>query len=285
MTTQNLAQSEASLASMISASVLGGRVELPAMPEVALKARELLAAEHLNLRELDELLTADPAIAAALLRLANSAHFGGMGRVKTINMAVQRIGMQEVGAIVTGLALKGQFDHPDPLKKQLLEVLWDHSITTAFAARKIAKEVGIDPEQAFLGGLLHDCGKVIVLSAIDGLEGGALEVAPTRDVVVELMSQLHLNFGHHLLSTWNIESELAEIARNHEVRQTEATDLLLSVQAANLVTKKLGFHLEPDPDLILTEHMIIEDLGLADITLAELMIDMEDHLAEMKGLF
>lgn len=280
-----LEQAQASLSTRISDLVLGGDVQLPPLPEVAIKAREMLSSDQLNTRELGELLTGDPAIAAALLRLANSAHFGGMGRVNTVSMAVQRIGMREVGAIVTGLSLKGHFDHPDDLKKGLLQTLWDHSVTTAFAARKIADEVGVDGEQAFLSGLLHDVGKVLVLAAIDHLEDEEMEFNPTRPVLIELMNQLHSELGHHMLSSWNIEVEIAEVAHDHEQRQEEASDLLLSVQAANLITKKLGFHIEPDPDLVLTEHMIIEDLGMSDLGIATLMIDMEDHLAEMKQLF
>lgn len=282
---QHVEMTDTSLASRLTELVRSGEVQLPALPEVAVKAREMLSSDALNMRELGEVLTGDPAIAAALLRLANSAHFGGLGRVNTVATAVQRIGLTEVGAIVTGLSLKALFDHPSPEKRELLQVLWDHSVTTAFAARRIASEIGVDGEQAFLGGLLHDCGKVIVLAALDRLESEKMEVRPTREVVVELMDELHMELGHHLLETWNIEVEIADVARRHESHDEEAGDLLLAVQAANLITRKLGFHLHPDPELLLTEHVVMEDLGLDDLTLATLMIDMEDHLEEMKRLF
>lgn len=112
-----------------------------------------------------------------------------------------------------------------------------------------------------------------------------MELVPTRPVLVELMNQLHSELGRHLLSSWNIETEIAGVAHDHTEQHEDASDLLLAVQAANLITKKLCFHIDPDPELQLTEHVIIEDLGMSDLAIAALMIDMEDHLAEMKQLF
>ncbi len=256
-----------------------------ALPEVAIRAQEILSSPELDTRELGEVLTGDQAIAAALLRLANSAHFGGMQEVNTVLGAVQRIGMREVGAIVTGLSLKGHFDHPSPDKKALLQALWDHAITTAFAAQVLAQRVGVDEERAFLGGLLHDCGKVLVLSCVDKMENDGPGFTLSRELILELMDDLHCELGCHLLVSWNIPGELATVARDHQIRIPGASDLLLCVQAANMITRKMGFHLSPDPELNLTGRPIIEDLGINDIELATLMIDMEDHLEEMKSLF
>lgn len=273
------------IASRINALIMTGDVQLPALPEVAIRAQEILSSEELDTRELGELLTGDPAIAAALLRLANSAHFGGMQEVGTVLGAVQRIGMREVGAIVTGLSLRSQFDHPQPDKKALLQSLWDHSVTTAFAAQALAFRVGVDEEHAFLGGLLHDCGKVLVLSCVDRLETDGCDFEPSRELILELMTRLHCDLGCHLLVSWNIPGDLATVARDHQVRIPGASDLLLCVQAANHITRKLGYHLSPDPELNLSGLPVIEDLGISDIELATLMIDMEDHLEEMKSLF
>jgi len=281
---QTIEQTE-ELASRINEMIMKGDVQLPALPEVAIRAQEILSSPELDTRELGEVLTGDQAIAAALLRLANSAHFGGMQEVSTVLGAVHRIGMREVGAIVTGLSLKSHFDHPSPHKKALLQALWDHAITTAFAAQVLARRVGVDEERAFLGGLLHDCGKVLVLSCVDKMENDGPDFTLSRDHVLELMDELHCDLGCHLLVSWNIPGELATVARDHQIRIPGASDLLLCVQAANMITRKMGFHLSPDPELNLTGRPIIEDLGINDIELATLMIDMEDHLEEMKSLF
>jgi hypothetical protein len=61
--------------------------------------------------------------------------------------------------------------------------------------------------------------------------------------------------------------------------------LLICVQAAHLVTKKLGFHIQPDPELQLLQEPAIEALNLRDVELAALMVDLEDELQEARGLF
>ncbi|MEO7966274.1 MAG: HDOD domain-containing protein [Gemmatimonadaceae bacterium] len=260
-------------------------VQLPSLPAVVVKARELLSSENLNARALSNLLEQDAAIVAALMRLANSAAFGGLGRVDNLKTAIQRIGHCQLAPIITGLGLKGAFRHPQPEKARILEVLWNHSVTTAFAARAIASRVRIDPERAFLAGLLHDCGKVLVLSVLDALEAKGEAVGVTDETRRELMSALHCRLGHRVLVSWNLPDDVASVALRHHEKAGPGDGLLLVVQAANLITRRLGFHPEPDPNLRVVTDPSIEELGMTDMQVATLMIDMEDHLAEMQRLF
>ena len=278
-------QTGSSLASQIQELVEADEVQLPPLPEVAIKVQEILSSDNADTRELDRLLSQDPAIVAALLRLANSAAFGGLRRVEGLGMAIQRIGMRQVGALVTGLSLKGHFGGGTGIKKELLEVLWDHSVTSAFAARAIARQVGFDPEKAFLAGLLHDCGKVLVLTAVAHLEAGGQDISPTRELFIELMDELHADLGFKVLTEWKLPEDIAEVALHHEEAVEGGDDLILSVQAANLITRKLGFHLDPDETTSVVDDPVMEGLGLDDLAVATLMVDMEDHLLEMKQLF
>ncbi len=279
-------QTSRSLASRVRALVEADDVQLPPLPEVATRVQQILSSDEADVRELNQLLSQDPAIVAALLRLANSAVFGGLRRVEDLSMAIQRIGFRQLGAIVTGLSLKGHFSCGSGVKKELLGVLWDHSVTSGFAARAIALLVGGEAEKAFLAGLLHDSGKVLVLTAVNKLEEHGFAEAPTRDVLIELMDELHAELGYKVLTEWQIPSDIAAIAKTHEETETEAADPLLAcVKAASLITRKLGFHLNPDPEMSVVEHPLIENLGLDDMTVATMMVEMEDHLMEMKQLF
>ena len=282
--TETVAQTETSIAVRIQQMVAADEVQLPPLPEVAIRVQQVLSSDGANMRELGDLLSQDPAIVASLLRLANSASFGGLGRIENLNAAVQRIGLREVGAIVTGMSLKGHFENDSQDRVQLMETLWDHSVTTAFAARAIARRLGASAEQAFLAGLLHDCGKVLVLAAVDRLEEEGL-VALSQEVLFELMTTLHSELGHRVLTDWGLPEAVADVALHHGTFEEGADDLLLAVQAGNLITRKLGFHLQPDPDLAVLEEPVIDELGLDDVTVASMMLDMEDHLEEMRSLF
>ncbi len=279
-------QTSRSLASRVRALVEADDVQLPPLPEVATRVQQILSSDDPDMRELDQLLSQDPAIVAALLRLANSAVFGGLRRVEGLSTAIQRIGFRQLGAIVTGLSLKGHFSKGSGVKKELLGVLWDHSVTSGFAARAIALLVGADSEKAFLAGLLHDSGKVLVLTAVDKLEEHGFADPPTREVLVELMDELHAELGYGVLTEWNLPEDVASIAKTHEDENADSSDQVLAcVKAANLITRKLGFHLQPDPEMSVVENPVIENLDLDDMTVATMMVEMEDHLLEMKQLF
>lgn len=283
--TDIIASNDLSIAARVREVVAADEVQLPPLPEVAARVQELLSSDEINMRKLSRLLSEDAGIVASLLRLANSASFGGLGRIDNLNAAVQRIGLQEVGAMVMGLSLKGHFRVGRHDKLALLEALWDHSVTTAFAARAIIRRMGLRADQAFLAGLLHDCGKVLVLAAVDHLEDRGLSVKLTRSALVELMNGLHHELGYRVLTDWSLPEAVAEVALHHGTFSRGGSDLLLAVQAANLITRKLGYHLEPDPELSVLDEPVIDELGLGDVVVASMMIDMEDHLEEMRSHF
>lgn len=276
---------EQSLASRIAELVESDSVQLPPLPAVVLKARELLSSDNVNAKALGTLLAEDAAIVAALMRVANSASFGGLGRIDNLNSAIQRIGQRQVGAIIMGLGLKNTFRHNQPAKARVLELLWNHSVTSAFAARAIAGRIGLDPERAFLAGLLHDCGKVLVLSALDAIEHRDATEMVTEGAMIELMNALHCELGHRVLQSWKLPDDVAEVALVHHAKAHAGQELVLVVQAANLITRRLGFHLEPDPTLSVVDDDIIDELGLTDVQVATMMVDMEIHLEEMRKLF
>ena len=123
-----------------------------------------------------------------------------------------------------------------------------------------------------------------MLRAVDAIEEDSLGFEASKDLLVELMTGLHGELGHRVLLSWNLPEELAVVARDHHGSDDAADALMLCVQAANLITCKLGFHLDPDETITLVGHPVMEELGLDDLTIATMMIDMEDHLAEMKAM-
>lgn len=276
-----------SLADQVTELVHSGAVQLPPLPELTVKLQQLLADEdRADAQRVAALIQAEPAMTAELLRIANSAAFGGLSEIKGLQGAIARLGLSQVGSIVTALQVKGHFADKASSKNQLLSTIWDHSVTTAFGARILAQRVAADAEEAFLAGLLHDCGELLVLKAVDLLEKGKLK-EPLSDVVLrELMRSLHTTLGHHVLQGWNVPAPIPFAALHHEDSPEKSEDLLLiCVQTAILITQKIGFHLDPDPEIDLLQEPTVEHLGLKDVELATLMCDMEDELEEVHKLF
>lgn len=275
------------IADRVRTAIEQDRVALPPLPELAIKLRELLQDEdRADAKAVAELVRNEPAVTTALLRFANSAAFGGLKQIGDLHQAIARLGLNRVGSLVTTLQMKGNFQAPDAVKREILGRLWDHAVAAAITARILAKRIDYDVEEAFLGGLLHDAGKLLVLKSVDVLQSEDPSLEVTRPVLDELMALLHAELGNHTLKSWNLPETLCTAALAHEepVRDDQPA-LVTLVQAGDVIARKLGFHPNPDPELNLLDEPCLELLGIGDIEMAALMVDVEDEFAAVRDLF
>ena len=266
-------------------AVMSGKVSVPPLPEIGSRLLRLLQDEdHADARNVAAMVHQDPAIAATLLRLANSAAFGGLRPISDLSHAIARLGLAQVTSLITSLMHKGHFDHPEPAKKALLRALWDHAIATAVAAKALTAVTGGDPEESFLAGLLHDVGKLLILKGVDWLETEeGVQMTPT--VLDEMMETLHAELGCRTLQEWNLPEPICRAALEHHNDEVESEDMIeVRVAAANAIARKLGAHPHPEPDLHLVGLPAMERLGLGDIELATLIVDLEDEIADVTQL-
>jgi HD-like signal output (HDOD) protein len=162
--TSPLAETEESTKILsLKSKILRSLVELPPMPNIILKAREIMEDQGSSLKDLSGVIEHDQAIVARVLALANSAYYGLSGLVSSIQHASILLGQKTLGELITIAAssrllskkLKGyQLDPGD---------LWKHSLAVALGSRIIAEKKKVElAEDAFIAGLLHDAGKIIL---------------------------------------------------------------------------------------------------------------------------
>jgi HD-like signal output (HDOD) protein len=274
-----------SLPEEIRNAVTSGQATLPPLPAVAARIRSLLQdSDRADARVVADLIHADPAIAAVILRMSNSVAYVGLRPIADLTQAVARLGLHRVGSIVTAVGLKDQFEAKDPARQRTFRALWDHAIATAIGARHLAGGKPGSAEEAFLAGLLHDTGKLLVLKTVEMLEKrGAPKVTPA--VLDELMEVLHPELGHHCLSAWKLPPSLCAIALHHHDANAPASNLVLQrVQVANALARKIGAHPAPAPDLDLLAVPAVGRLELGESELASLSAAVETELATLKGL-
>ena len=273
-----------SMADDVRAAIASGAVELPPLPELTLRVRKMIESEDADAKAVAAMIRHDAAVSAAVIRVANSAAYGGLQTVTDLGPAVVRLGLRVVGAVVVVVAHKGNFHSADPARLKLLRSLWDHAVATAICARRIARTGTGDAEEAFLAGLLHDAGRLLTLRAVDYLEQqGHAQV--TLAVVEDLMDLLHAELGTQVLESWKLPEPVCRVARQHHDPAAAATDLLVArVQAGCAVARKVGAHTHPDPHLRLLELPCVDRLKLGDLELASLMVDLEDEVAEIRRL-
>jgi HD-like signal output (HDOD) protein len=139
--------------------------EVCPLPRTAQRLLELTASERTSIPEVARLIATDPALAAAVLRIANSAVFGG-GNVDRLETAVMRMGLRELHDMAAAMSLFAAFRN----RGELLVNLHDHSVVAGAVAHRLAKTLGgVQANVAFTSGLLSEIGAMACLS-VDGKE-------------------------------------------------------------------------------------------------------------------
>jgi putative nucleotidyltransferase with HDIG domain len=272
-----------SLLDRISKLIDSGNLSLPVCNPAILQLNKMLAGNSEPIAEIEKLIMTDQALVADILRAANSPFYCGLSPVRTIKNAIVRLGLQQVQRLMVLASESAQYRAQDAELDQLLKKIWLHASTSAFAAQWLAKRLhmtGIE-EVCFLGGLLHDIGKLIILRAID-----EIKKSESPDLVVsvallhEILMTTHCQLGYKLLQSWNLPDEYCSIARDHHLEELPLDNIPLAiVRLANESCIKLGVGLESNPDLILSATPEAGLLKTSELLLAELEVMLEDQLS------
>ncbi|HVC21724.1 MAG TPA: HDOD domain-containing protein [Vicinamibacterales bacterium] len=250
---------------------------LPMLPDLATRVIEMTADPDTSAAQLVRIVSKDQVLASRLLALANSAYCAPMREISTVTEAVVRIGTTAVRNLVVTISFYSRM-YDQKLYGQNGRRLVDHSIGTAYLARLVADRAATSEDEAFLSGLLHDIGKLVILKLAHDHErqtGVRMDPRELEDVLVEA----HAEIGARMLHRWNLPTTLEEpILYHHDYRQaTRYPRETAVVYLANVLSHRYGFGCEPhvaDP--------------LADPVCGELGIDeawMQDTDLHAPGLY
>jgi HD-like signal output (HDOD) protein len=139
--------------------IAAGKVELPTIPAIVQKLIVALRDPDVDTRRIGEALAQDPVLSAKVLRLANSSFFGGQRKMASIDAAVALIGMQALQRLIVASGVSSTFTEIPGID---LKSFWRDALLAATAANKLAPRLGADPEAAYVCGLLHATGHLIL---------------------------------------------------------------------------------------------------------------------------
>lgn len=214
-------------------------VDLPSMPEVALRINQAVQDESLDIQKIAEIIQTDPIISARAVQVANSAMYAGTQPVQTIKRAVQRIGLRAMRAIVMSVAIRNLYTPESALVKKRMRTYYHHSLRVAVLSHTLARKIkGMDPEQAFLAGLIHDIGTVPILIRADQHK----EFKDNPELLEKTLHDLSTHVGAMLLKQWNFEAELIQVVKEAEnwQRDVSKADYCDIVQVAQLHCQMIG---------------------------------------------
>jgi HD-like signal output (HDOD) protein len=215
----------------LATEVSKGTVNLPSFPDVVMRIREALAEPNVRLTEIVKIVGTEPRLAARLLQVANSAAFNPAGKHLTdLPAAITRLGHRPVQSAVMAFAVK-QVRLAPALRSisQHLNILWEQSISVAAICQVVARRTKINPEEAFLTGLLHGIGRLYIMVRSAGTSEKLFQNPAFRDMI----SGWHPAIGKAVLENWGFDEAMCEALANqgdHEHggrREPDLTDVLV----------------------------------------------------------
>lgn len=160
----------------------------------------------------------EPALAARLLSVANAALLGSQTAIKSLDVAIVRMGSRRVAALVTSFAAMRLFTPTNDAQRDL----WRHALSTAVAASEIAARsgLGVEPQQAYVAGLLHDIGRFVLQEELSADEGAAFVPDWSRDPAPCAVEHAALGIDHTEIGLaaareWRLPRELWAALRVH----------------------------------------------------------------------
>jgi diguanylate cyclase (GGDEF)-like protein len=209
-----------------SASLLAQVLTSDSVPVVPVVAAKVLASSRnpdVNFERLEEMISADPALVAKLLRMANSAYFGSRKKVTSINESIVRMGLKVTRMMVLGFSLEADISRKVPESFQI-ERFWRHALTTATGARLVTERVWpVKRDEAFSAGILQDIGMVALQCSIPELYAKVTEeqrkhpTASIECVEQRILGFSHARVGSELLKKWGIPEEVyGPVCYHHE---------------------------------------------------------------------
>jgi len=215
---------------------------LPTFPENILELQRLCNEKEASIDEISEKISRDPALTADVIKLSNSAGFVPGKKITTIKDAVKIIGLKNLYLILTASTAKKILGN----KYKKFELIWDHCVRVAYYSRQISKLKHLSniSDSAFITGLLHDIGKIVLLSADESIIHTISEITKNKQLrsssILEEISIgiSHAEIGGLIAEKWNFPDELKmPIANHHSPLNSDPAyrDLTFIVYLANML--------------------------------------------------
>lgn len=246
---------------------------LPSVPGIYSELVETANRPDATLEDLSAIISRDVGISARILQLANSAFFGLHQKVSTLDEAIAYIGFETIRALVVSVHAFSQYEHVR-MGGYTLEALWAHSLLVGDSARAIARCETNDRKianQAFVAGLLHDVGKVVLAANLPDQYRDTVRTAREQQVDLTVIEErnlgaTHADVGGYLLGLWGLPAAVVDAIAMHHQPERAGTDAFSPVTAVHAANAFANADHSPEPvvpsggmDMEYLAHLGLED--------------------------
>ncbi len=215
---------------------------LPSLPALYMEILNELEKEYASIKIIGSIISRDIGMTAKILQLVNSAFFGFRRHIASPAEAVELLGLETIKVLVLSVEIFSQLDQ-NKVRGLSVEGLWDHSMTTGVYAKTIAVQEKLGQalvEDAFMAGVLHDAGKLVLAANLPDKYQKVLTLAQNGCTIYEAERQVlgvtHTEVGGYLLALWGLPQDIIEaIFFHHEPSEQQVRELgcLTAVHVAN----------------------------------------------------
>ena len=228
--------------------------DLPSLPAVVMELLNSIDQDDVDISVLAKKVSYDQALTAKTLRLANSSLYGLQVKVTTIQQAITYLGFQTTRNLITAAAVTGcfadghcpGFDH---------KAFWRHSIATAACAKVLARQMLFNQDYAFTAGLLHDIGRLVLVSCFPNQYSVTIAYRAEHDCYLleaerTVLGVDHVDAGMALAEHWNFSDTMRlAIGGHHDPEAPGAGFLAAIIHVADAIVHALDLAQAPD-DLV-----------------------------------
>lgn len=216
---------------------------LPSVSVVLTQALQEMSKPEADISRLATLLARDQSAMARILRVANSAFYGLSGRVGSLSQAVTLLGLPTTRTVVITAAIIDRFPPRDGTAFDFRS-FWEHSLGVAAAAHFLAPRAGVNPELAFVAGMLHDIGIAVLGCCVLAEFRAVLDYAHAHDCAIEdaeraILGVTHDELGATLAAQWKFPPAIQEAIRAHHAPGAESLPLARVTHVANVFAHAL----------------------------------------------
>lgn len=218
--------------------------QLPSLPAVVIELLQSADKEDVNADELANKIALDQALAAKALKVANSPFYGLQSKVASIQDATVILGLRQIRSLVAAAAVTGAFaqSRHSWFDQRLF---WQHCVGVALCARTLAAEAGVSEDGAFTAGLLHDIGRLVLVTCFPDEYREALAYQKKHDCFLltaerDVLGLDHAQVGQALAERWHFAPSIqAAVAHHHAPEEATADSLAGVVHVADVMAHAL----------------------------------------------
>ncbi|MCI8211563.1 histidine kinase [Pseudomonas sp. S25] len=268
-------------------------ITVPPQPQILVDLQIEQYMPDPDLAEIARLISQDPGIAGALLKIVNSSYFGLSNRISSIPRAVNLLGSRSVINMVNGLSIRGGMNDESIV---ILNRFWDTAQDIAMTCLALAKRLGSQAvDEAYALGLFHDCGVPLMykkfpsyMTVLEQGYAGANQQQRVVDVENKAFNTNHAVVGYYTAKAWRLPEHMATtIARHHNAYAVFSDDTGQHSQVKNLLSiLKMAEHIcesyrvlgkeNADHEWNTISHLVLDYVGLSEYDFQELKANIRE---------